>query len=174
MHGIHAEGLEVANGARFGQSQEFALVGEASRLVNREVAMMHLIEDEVLGRDAGTGVGVPTGGVGIGHVDNGTTLAVHAHCRSPYTGTLAVKLAAILHVEGVELAFQVALDSGLPQRATCLSPFHVNGLDRLAPQSVLVDAQFHLLSVLVGLHAESARTGAIGDPGACVDGLRYE
>ena len=172
MDSIHAKLLQVADGARLGQGKVFALVDKAARLVDGEVAVVHLIQDEVLSGNAGTFVGTPASRVGVGHVNDGAALAVHAHGGSPNARALSAEFAAILHIKGVELTLEVALNGGLPD--PCLGTFHVDGLDRFAAQAVLVDAQFDLLGIVVGLYREITRAGGIGDPGASVHCLWYE
>ena len=175
MHSIHAQRLEVLDSARLGQGKEFTLVLDTARLVDGEVPVVHLIDDEVLRRNCGTLVIVPTLRIGLCHVDNGSALAVGAHCGGPDTGALAKELAAVFHVEGVELALQVTLDGGLPHGAARLgATLHVDRLDGLAAQSILVDAQFHLLGVVVGLQRKGARAGVVVNSSASVSSQWYE
>ena len=172
VDGIHAQFLQVTDGARLGQGEVLTLVDKATRLVDGKVAVVHLIQDKVLGGNAGTFVGTPASRVGVGHVNDGATLAVHSHGGCPDTRALSAEFAAILHIKGVELTLEVALNGGLPD--PCLGTFHVDGLDRFAAQAVLVDAQFDLLGIVVGLYREITRAGGIGDPGASVHCLWYE
>ena len=174
VHCIHAQGLQVVDGARLGQGQEFALVLDAAGLIDGEVTMVHLVDDQVLGSDVRPLVSAPALRVGINHIDDGAAMAVNAHCCGPDSRALAHELATILHVKGVEHALQVTLDTGLPQRTARSIALHVDGLDGLAAQASLIDAQFHLLGALVGLNRKSASAGAVGDPIASVDNLWYD
>ena len=131
-------------------------------------------DDQVLGSDVRPLVSAPALRVGINHIDDGAAMAVNAHCCGPDSRALAHELAAILHVKGVEQALQVALDTGLPQRTARSIALHVDGLDGLAAQASLIDAQFHLLGALVGFNRKSASAGAVGDPIASVDNLWYD
>ena len=147
---------------------------KTARLVDREVAVMHLIDDQILSGNKRAAVGTPSLGIGFGHVQHRTTLAINANGCGPYARTFTHELAVILHVKGVEHPLQVALDSSLPKRSTILSTFQVDGFYRFSSQARLVDAQFHLLGIGVGLNREFTRPGAISNPGASVNGLRYE
>ena len=130
--------------------------------------MVHLIQDEILGGYVGTLVGVPALGIGLVHVNDGTALAIHAYGGGPDARALPEELAVILHVKGVELAVQVPLDGSLPQRAARFVAFHVDGLDGFASLTILIDAQFHLLGIVVGLYSKGARAGGVVNPGASV------
>ena len=173
MHGVDAQVGEVVDGSLLGQGKIFTLVLDVARLVNREVPVVHLINDEVLGRDGRPCVGGPSLRIGLRHVDDGTALAVHADCGGPHTGALAAELTVVLHVEGVELALQVLFDRNLPQGAAVnrLGALHVDRLDGLAVEAVIVDAQLHLLGIIVSLKREGALGRAVGDPSTGVGGL---
>ena len=142
-------------------------MGKAARVIDGEIAVVHLVEDEIPGGNVGTLVVVPAMRIGLVHVNDSTALAVHAHGGCPDTWALAAELAAILHVEGVELALQVTLDFGLPPilARVVRIQFHVDRLDGFATLTIFIDAQLHLLGVAVGLDAEVGSIRAIQCPG---------
>ena len=174
VYRVYTQFLEVGDGTGFSQGEEFPLIIKAARLVDGEVAVVHLIEDEILGRNVRSLIVLPTFRVGLFHIDNSAALAVHAYCGGPNARALAAELATVFHVKGVEHTLQVSLNGGIPHGAARLGSLHVNGLDGFAAQAVLVDAQFHLLGIIIGLYCKTARAGAIVDPSASVEQLWYE
>ena len=106
--------------------------------------MVHLVDDKVGGRlHHGTLVTAPVVGIGLCHVDDGSTLAVDAYGLGKYTGTLTET-----HVESIELTHEVTTDSGRPLFVT--RALHLYGLEDLATQSLLIDTEGDLLRVIGG------------------------
>ena len=99
-------------GALFGKSKELTSVLYSRLRIEGEVTMVHLIEDyvgEIL--QLGTFIILPTVGIGGSHVDDGSTLTVDTCCLAEDAGCLIKPLAVNLHLEGVELTFEVARDA---------------------------------------------------------------
>ena len=157
VHCVHAQFLEVIYRPVFGECHELAWIVAACALdvqlrvevdvaCCREVAVMQFIEDEILGGNGGSLVGAPACRIGRLHVDDGATLAVHAHGLGPDTWSLAVEFAVHFHLKGVELALQVALHGSIPQRFTLVGG-HLHRLERFAAQPLVIEAQRHRLGV---------------------------
>ena len=99
---------------RLGECEIFALVLQSRREVDGEVAVVHLVDDEVARvAESRTHVVSPALRVGIAQVDDGTAFAVHAHRLGEDAGCV-VGLCAVVHAEEVVLAFEVALHGELP------------------------------------------------------------
>ena len=108
LHGVDAEGLEVVDVVELGKGKELARIFAAAGGVDGEVAVVHLVDDEVGGAvDVWASVFVPSFGIGRLEVDDGCSPAVDANGCGEGAGTFAAP-----HVEGVVLAFEVALDCG--------------------------------------------------------------
>ena len=172
VHSVHAQFLEVANGPLLGECHELARVVAAHALdvqlrvkvdvaCCREVAVVQLIDDEVFGGNVGSLVGAPASGIGALHVDDGATLAVHSHSLGPDAWSLAVEFAVHFHLKGVELAFQVALDGGMP-RGLVLGGRHLDGFGSFSANAFVVDAQRHRLGVAEGGESECGGLRGVG------------
>ena len=79
--------------------------------MNRVVSVVHLIDDSVFrARKRGSAILFPSFGVGAGKVYHRGALAVHAHCFGEDTRCFF----HIVHLESVELPFQVSADAARP------------------------------------------------------------
>ncbi len=100
---------------------------------DREVAVVHLIDDEVCRRMSGEAMVVgPAIGVGLLEVDDGPTLAVDTNGLGKDTRRVAEP-----DVKGIELPFQVAFDGGRPAVLAIGAHLHrTQGLtaEAIAPQ----------------------------------------
>ena len=81
--------------------------------------------------------------IGLLEVDDGASLAIDANGLGKDARTLTEA-----HVEGVELAHQVATDSGCPLLVG--GALHAEGLHGLAAKTLLIDAQRDALGVVGG------------------------
>ena len=134
MDGVHAQPLQVVDGAGLCECQVLSLVLQPRRGADGEVAHVQFVDHEVGGRgQRGSSVVAPSLGVGVGHVEYGASVAVHAHRLGERSRTFAKA-----HVEGVEPSCQVALEDGLP--AVVSQGPHLHRLDGFASLRVLVDA----------------------------------
>ena len=106
--------------------------------------MMHLVDHEV-GRRLYHRmlVAAPMFWVGLLHIDNGTTLAIHAYGLGKHTCTLA-----FTNVESIELTHQIAFYGGSPEFFSCSR--HLNGLQSLTVFSLLIDADGNFLRIIGG------------------------
>ena len=135
VYGVHAERLQIFCRLGFRERKKFALVLQARRRVDGEIAVVELIDDEVAGRlQWRTLVLQPTVGVGAAHVYYGGTVSVHPHSLGKETGAFAVA-----GVEGVELAAYVAFHLSAPQSVFRL--LHPDGFYGFAVCAVVVEAQ---------------------------------
>ena len=108
--------------------------------------MVHLVYHQVGGRQCQwTLIAAPPFGVGICHVYDGGALAVYSHCFGKHTGCFGHGLLARLHLEGIELAFQVALDVGSPEVAACA--LHLHCLNALSSRGLCINMHFDTLSL---------------------------
>ena len=137
VDGIDTQLRQVLDSPRLRQGEELA--GKLGILAgNGEVAVVHLVDDEVGWRlDNGMLVAAPVVGECLFLVDDGTALAVDTNGLGKHAWRLAISC-----VEGIEAAHQVTLDSSRPDVSLA---FHANGLHGLPTQSVLVDAHLHRL-----------------------------
>ena len=125
MDGIHPQRLQMVDGPRLCQCEELTwilciLAGDG------EIAMVHLVDDEICRRlHHWALITAPVLGIGLGHVDDGATLAIYTYSLSEHTRALA-----ITDVEGIKLAHQVALYRSSPEFVA--SARHLDGLLRLA------------------------------------------
>ena len=80
MDGVHSESLQVVDGFLFRQRQELSLVLDTRRGIDGEITMVHLVDDEV-GRRLHNRpfVLLPSCGVGLLQVDDGSAHAIHTH-----------------------------------------------------------------------------------------------
>ena len=109
VHGVHAETLQVLDSLRLCERKKLALVLQSRREVDGEVAVVHLVDDEVARIvERRAHIAVPTLRVGVAQVDDGAALSVHTHRLCEYAGCV-VGLRIVVHAEEIILAFQVAL-----------------------------------------------------------------
>ena len=126
------------------------------RTGNGEVAVVHLIDHQVGGRlTDGVLVLVPALRIGIAQCHDGATLAIDAHSLGKDAGTLAAS-----HVEGIEAAHEVALYRSRPDIALTL---HLDGLQRLAAQSLAIDTHLDTLGISRGKQAENGLLWGVAD-----------
>ncbi len=177
MHGVHTQLLQVVDGPRLGQRQVLAWIlarlpldvdcgVEIDVAGYREVAVVQLVDHEVFAGNVGAAVLGPALGVGVAHVDDGAALAVHAHSLGFGSRALAQEVLAIFHVEGVELALEVALERGLIGGQLPLlvaHAFHLDGFHRLAACALVVDAQYHGLGTGQGVELEGGLARGVDD-----------
>ena len=149
----HSELLEMVDaggqavgigGACLGEGEEFTLVGDAGGRMDREVAVVHLIDDDVGRLDFRTYVFGPAFGVGFGPVDYGGTIAVHAHRLRCNALGFREPFAGLLHAEGVELAFEVFPYGLFPKALTAMS--HSQFLISFTFKPVSIEAELHCIS----------------------------
>ena len=108
MHRIHPERPQVVDGSRFGECEKLTLIDNPRRGVDREVAVVQFVDNQVGGRAQRRSlVGSPSHRIGFCKVDDGTALAVHAYslgkqarCFSP------TRLESIIHA--LETAFHLS------------------------------------------------------------------
>ena len=141
MDGVDTKLLQVCDGPGLCQGEELALV-LGILTGDGEVAMVHLIDDEV-GRRLAHGVTIlcPAFGIGLRKVDDGASLAIDAYGLGKDTRALTEA-----HVEGVELAHEVAFDGGGPLLVG--GALHLHGLHGLAVESLLIDTQRDALGIV--------------------------
>ena len=166
MDGVHAEVLQVFDGPRLCQGEEFAgIFGLAGILLQRwrercvagygVVAVVHLVYHQVAGRlQLGPLVLAPSFGVGFGGLVDVAALAVHAHCRGKHARSLYPFLLVSRLVDGVELALEVAFHGSFPVAGLLFVLLQLDGFHRLAAQSLVVEAQHHALGIGIGIEAE--------------------
>ena len=104
MHGVDTQPFKIVDSLLFSKREKLALVAEPGCRLNGEVAMVHLIDDNVgeVFRCEHTVIS-PTLWVGCAHVDYGSPLAVHSHRLGEHTWSLALS-----DVERIEFPFLVA------------------------------------------------------------------
>ena len=104
--------------------------------------MVHLVDDEV-GRRLrdGAGITAPAFGIGGRKRDDGSPLAVDTYGLGKDARALAEA-----HVEGVELAHEVATHGGRPLLIG--GALHLDGLHGLAALTFLIDAQRDALGIV--------------------------
>ena len=146
MNGVHAQILQMIYGLWFREGQELAFVLQLRRRVYREVAVVHFINHKIGGRRGGhTHVGHPQVGVGVVHVDDGSTSAVHSHSLGKHAGCLVHQFFLGLHLKGVEHAIKVALDVCRPQ--VFARAFHLHGLHFLATRSLGIEIYLYTFGI---------------------------
>ena len=107
------------------QGYELSLVLYSRLWVDREVTVMHLVYDSVfLASEGRRAVGGPSFRVCLAHVDYCSTLSVDTDSFGVNAGILSEPCALMLHLEGVEPAFIVALKRPDPFLCCCLLPQH--------------------------------------------------
>ena len=141
MDGIDTKLLQVGDGPWLCQGEELALV-LGILTGDGKVAVVHLVDDEV-GRRLADGMTIlcPAFGIGLCKVDDGASLAIDAYSLGKDTRTLAEA-----HVEGVELAHEVATDGSCPLLVG--GALHLHSLHGLAVESLLIDAQCDALGIV--------------------------
>ena len=104
--------------------------------------MVHLVDHQV-GRRLHHGplVTLPTRRVRLSHINDGTTLTVHADSLGEDTRTLALP-----HIEGIELSHQIALYRRLPLFRGYAR--HLDGLVGLSSLSVTIKTNCHPFGVI--------------------------
>ena len=133
MDGVDAKALQIVDGARLGKSQILATVLKARSGADGEVAHVELVNHEVgRRRDRRTPVIGPAHGVGVSHIDDGTTAAVDTYSLGKRARALASA-----DVESIEHAAEVALYRSLP--TVVADGAHLDGLDGSTALSVLID-----------------------------------
>ena len=109
---------------------------------NREITVMHFVDNQI-GRRLGnrTLVAAPMSRIGLLHINDGATLTVgtYGFCENSRALTFA-------HVKGIELTHQIAFDGSGP--ALVASLLHLHALDSFASQTIFVDADSNLFSVV--------------------------
>ena len=173
MHSVHTQVGEMTDSPGLGESQEFAWVFGAHALNgnlwvkidvagNREIAMMHLIDDMVFEINCRAHILSPFCRVGLGQVNDSTTATVHTHCLGKDAWILAHILTIIFHVKSIELALEVALHFAGPLVFASLYALEVNLLEHIAFFTSIVDAHSHGLSVIVGVQEKRSGLGGVG------------
>ena len=146
VDGVHAEALQIVDGLGFGEGKELALMRQARGGRHGEVAEMHLVDDEVGGRlQLWPTVMFPAGGIGLGHVDDGSPLAIDSHGGGEDSGSLTWMLLVAADVESVVFAFPFAFHGGQPAPALVL--FHPHRLERSAAKRLAVESQHNALAL---------------------------
>ena len=130
----------MIDGPGFCECQEFSRILRI-RTGDGEIAVVHLIDHQV-GRRLHHGplVTLPPRGVRLSHIDDSTSLTIHADCLGEDTRTLA-----LTDVEGIKLSHQVALHRRLPL-FRCYAR-HLDGLVGLPALSVAIQTHRHPLGV---------------------------
>ena len=142
---VDAGGQAVGiGGAGLGEGEEFTLVGDAGGRMDREVAVVHLIDDDVGRLDFRTYVFGPAFGVGFGPVDYGGAVAVHAHRLRCNALSFREPFAGLLHAEGVELAFEIFTYCLFPQ--SFAPEAHFYGSESIPFKPVSIETKFHCIS----------------------------
>ena len=111
------------------------------------------------------GVFFPAFRIGLRRVDDGTTLAIDTHCFGKDTWTFTEA-----SVEGVELAHEVAFHGSCPLLVG--RKLHLNGLDSLPVDTVLIDTQGDAFGIVWGEDCKLSGLGGItyllkGNGGIC-------
>ena len=153
MHGIDTQRLQVIEGPRLREHQELArILGIGTS--NGKVAVMQLIDHQVGRRlHDRTLVAAPVVRKRLRRIDNGCTLTIDTHRLGKDTGAFATT-----HVEGVEASHKVTLHHSRPQP---VGIGHLDGLQRLASYTVLIDSYYHLLRRSGGKEVERGLMGSI-------------
>ncbi len=143
VYGRYAELLQVVYGPRLGQRQKLALMlGVGS--VDGEVAVVHLVDDQVAGRlHHGPLVEGPSFRVGGLEVEHVAPLSVHADRRSAEAG----RLLALHSLEGVEPAAPVALYLGPVVAVVSLHLLHLYFLCSLAARALFIESECHFARI---------------------------
>ena len=148
VYGIDAQRFQVADGFRLGQCEKFSFMLQFRRFVDREVAVVHLVDDEVGGRlHDGASVLFPSFGVGVFHVDDSPSLSVHADSLGEDARSFSSS-----DVEGVESSHEVALNGCCPLFVG--RAFHLYRLECLAALPFVIEAQGYALGTVGGEEAE--------------------
>ena len=183
MHGIDAQRFQVLDGPVLSQGEELARVFAAHAFDeklprvevhvsgNGEVAVVHLVDDEVDRRlDHWALVAFPSVGIGGGHIYHEATLSVHAYCPGTDARSLNPLFLVARDVEGVVEAAPVATQGGYPPIIEGWQFFQSDGAYRLAALPFLVEAQHRFLGIR---GCDEAELGFVGG-GIVVTTVAYQ
>ena len=134
LYVCHAQFLQMVN-ARFlaqirmrsflRQSQELSSVPDAGDGIDREIAMVQLINHHVgEAFQRRTLVFVPPLRIRLFPVDDGCPVAVHSHSLGHESGRISLPYIVYLDIERIELSFQVFVHASLPHTVRCRFHLH--------------------------------------------------
>ena len=168
MHGVHPELLQVADGPRLGEGEEFARmlrtntfhshVGvEVDVAGDGEVAVVHLVDDEVGGRPQWQSfVVLPSRRIGGAQVEHIAAPAVHTHRPGADTRCFHPLFAVAGDIKGVVVATPVAAQGGAPHTVEGSLPFQSHGAHGFAAHSLLVEAEHRFFCIGRGNEEEES------------------
>ena len=145
LHICHAEFLEVVDTccktirvlcSLLSKRKIFTFVADTRCLMNREVTMMHLINDDVRRLDLRALILCPAFRIGLCPINDSTSPAVDSHCLRSDTCSLLQPLSFMLYLESIECTFEVLLHGCFPQ--TAFTKLHIHSCKRKCIRSRII------------------------------------
>ena len=154
LHISHSDLLEVVDTcckavrvlcSLLSESKILTLVSHARGLVDREIPMVHLINDDVRRLDLRALVLCPSFRICLVPIYHCASPAVHSDCLRSDAGSLLEPLAVLLDLECIECALYILLYSRLPE--SVLSESHIDCLERCLIRSGVVKLELSVVSI---------------------------